>query len=245
MCGRMTLTRSPQEIAAFFELEPALATLAGPDGRPLEPRYNIAPSQAVLTVGPDAAGRRAFAWKTWGLVPAWAGDPAIGGRLFNARAETVETKPSFRSAFKRRRCLVVADGFYEWNARSRGHRPFWLHPREGALLAFAGLFERWSLEQGPVIDSCTILTTEANSDLSAIHHRMPIVLPRTDWSAWLEPTTRVDALKALLVAAPAGTLEAREVSRFVNTPQNDDPRCLEAAAAPAPEQGIFRLDGGG
>ena len=243
MCGRMTLTRSPQEIAAFLGLDPALAALTEPDGQPLRPRFNLAPSQPVLTLAPDEAGRRALAWRSWGLVPAWAKDPSVGGRLFNARAESVEAKPSFRSAFKRRRCLVVADGFYEWNARSRGHRPFWLHAADGGLLAFAGLYESWSNERGPVIDSCTIVTTEASSDLSAIHHRMPVVLARERWSAWFDPDARVDALKALLVAAPAGMLAAREVTRFVNAPQNDDPRCPEPAV-PEAEQGVFRLDGG-
>lgn len=244
MCGRMTLTRSPQEIAAFFDLDPAQPGPAGPDGLPLRPRYNIAPSQPVLTLAADATGRRVFAWKIWGLVPAWASDPSIGGRLFNARAETVDAKPSFRSAFKRRRCLVVADGFYEWSPRSRGHRPFWLHPPDGSLLAFAGLHEHWSRESGPSIDSCTVLTTEAGPDLASIHHRMPVLLDPAARAAWLDPSTGAETLKTLLGPAPAGTLEAREVSRFVNEPRHDDPRCLEAAAAPTTEQGVFRLDGG-
>jgi putative SOS response-associated peptidase YedK len=244
MCGRMTLTRSPGEIAAFFDFldggASAEAALAGPDGRPWRPRYNIAPSQPVLTVLRGEAAPRAFAWKIWGLVPAWAKDPSMGGKLFNARSETVAEKPSFRSAFKRRRCLVVADGFYEWTPRNRGHRAHWLHPRAGALLAFAGLHEQWADERGPGIESCTVLTTDANRDLAGIHARMPVILPPGSWSAWLDPTSERDALQALLLPAPDGTLETRVVSSHVNDPRHDDPGCLEALVS----NGDFRLDGG-
>lgn len=242
MCGRMTLTRSPGEIAEFFDFLDggAGSVLAGPDGRPFRPRYNIAPSQSVLTVLRGEAAPRVFAWKIWGLVPAWAKDPALGGKLFNARSETVADKPSFRSAFKRRRCLVVADGFYEWTPRNRGHRAHWLHPRAGALLAFAGLHEQWAAEQGPVVDSCTVLTTEANGDLAGIHARMPVILPRDSWSAWLDPASEIEGLRDLLRPAPDGTLEARVVSSRVHDPRHDDPTCLEALAP----DGGFRLDGG-
>jgi len=164
----------------------------------------------------------------------------MGGKLFNARSETVADKPSFRSAFKRRRCLVVADGFYEWTPRNRGHRAHWLHPRAGALLAFAGLYEQWAVERGPVIDSCTVLTTEANGDLAGIHARMPVILAAGSWSAWLAPESEADALKSLLLPAPDGTLEARSVSSHVNDPRHDDPACLEGSL----EGGGFRLDGG-
>lgn len=244
MCGRMTLTRTPSEIAEFFRIEAeagrAPGVLAGPDGRPLQPRYNISPSQPVLTVLRDAQGTRRFAWKQWGLVPAWAKDPAMGGKLFNARSETVAEKPSFRSAFKRRRCLVVADGFYEWTPRPQGHRAHWLHPRSGGLLALAGLYERWDDERGPAVDSCTVLTTAANEDLAAIHARMPVLLPPADWPLWLDPASPSESLKALLVPAPGGTLAARVVSSHVNDPRHDDPGCLDDAAAAGP----FRLDGG-
>ena len=243
MCGRMTLTRSAEEIAQVFELASEPAALAEPDGLPLRPRYNIAPSQPVLTVVRSEGGVRGFAWKTWGLLPGWAPDPSIGSKLFNARGETVDAKPSFRSAFKRSRCLVVADGFYEWSARSRGHRPYWFHPREGGLLAFAGLHEHSSVGQGPAIDSCTVITTEANEDLAGVHARMPVVLSKVVWKDWLDPDSELDDLKRLLVPAPAGTLLALAVSRRVNEPRHDDPHCLD----PAPEEGAsgsFRLDGG-
>ncbi|MFO0687561.1 MAG: SOS response-associated peptidase [Myxococcota bacterium] len=227
MCGRMTLTRSPQEIAAWLALADP-AALQGPDGRALRPRFNIAPSQPVLTVVADARGDREPAWKRWGLVPGWARDPAIGHKLFNARGETVDEKPSFRSAFRRRRCLVVADGFYEWTARNRGHRAHWLHPRSGPLLAFAGLYEHWSSERDDPIESCTVITTEANPDVAPVHDRMPVVLPGESWPIWLGARSEPAALKALLAPAPVGTLAARPVSRHVNDPRHDDPACLEA-----------------
>lgn len=251
MCGRMTLTRSPAEIAEFFALagagsagrsegQASRAGPNGPDGGPLRPRYNVSPSQLVLTVVAGESAARAFAWKTWGLVPAWAKDASMGGKLFNARAETVAEKPSFRSAFKRRRCLVVADGFYEWTPRNRGHRAHWLHPRQAPLLAFAGLHERWSVERGPVIESCTVITTEANGDLAGIHGRMPVLLAAASWRVWLDPGSEPEALKALLVPAPDGTLESRVVGSHVNDPRHDDPACLEGASGDT----AFRLDGG-
>ena len=248
MCGRMTLTRSAAEIAQFFAHESSglpmtgsdeQVVLVGPDGRPIEPRYNIAPSQSVLTVVAGETGGRVFAWKVWGLVPGWAKDPSMGGKLFNARAETVAEKPSFRSAFKRRRCLVVADGFYEWTPRNRGHRAHWLHPRQGSLLAFAGLHEHGALEHGPVLDSCSVITTEANGDLAGIHARMPVVLPAAHWPAWLDPGSEPEGLKAFLVSAPDGTLETRVVGSRVNDPRHDDPACLAGRS----DDGVFRLDG--
>jgi putative SOS response-associated peptidase YedK len=241
MCGRMTLTRSAEEIARFFELAAERAALTSPDGRPLRPRFNIAPSQPVLTVLRNADGARGAAWKSWGLVPAWSRDPAIGSRLFNARAETVDVKPSFRAAFRKRRCLVAADGFYEWSARNRGHHPHWFHPRDEGLLAFAGLYESWAFEQGPSIESCTVITTEANADLAGIHARMPVLLARPSWESWLDPASDSAQLKALLLPAADGTLAARAVSRHVNDPRHDDPECLTPVAAnsePAPAAGV-------
>lgn len=230
MCGRMTLTRSAEEIARQFELD-ASAVAAGPDGRGLAPRYNLAPSARILTAVRDESGARRPAWKVWGLVPAWAREPSIGARLFNARAETVATKPSFRSAFRRRRCLVVADGFYEWTPRARGHRAYWLHPPDGGLLAFAGLFERWQVEGRDPLETCTVITTEAGPDLAALHHRMPVILSRETGAAWLDPMQTSERLQALLAPSPPGTLVARPVSAWVNDPRHDDPACLEAPLA--------------
>jgi len=247
MCGRMTLTRSGDEIADYFA--EAVACSAGsprdravsgvpqePDGSPLRRRFNLAPSQDALTLVPAPLGSgvvAAFAWKRWGLVPGWAKDPSIGARMFNARSETADTKPSFRAAWKRRRCLVAADGFYEWTPRNRGHQPFLFRPRRGALLAFAGLFEEWRGEGGECIESCTVLTTEANADLEGVHHRMPVILPPDQLAEWLEPSTPLDALKELVVSAPSGTLERTPVDRYVNDPRHDDERCLAPPARAA------------
>ncbi|MEZ4330610.1 MAG: SOS response-associated peptidase [Myxococcota bacterium] len=230
MCGRMTLTRSAEEIARCFALE-AAAIAAGPDGRGLAPRYNLAPSARVLTVVRDASGARRAVWKLWGLVPAWSKDPAVGAKRFNARAETVATKPSFRGAFRRHRCLVVADGFYEWTPRARGHRAYWLHPPDGGLLAFAGLHERWQGEGRDPLETCTVITTEAGPDLAELHHRMPVLLSREAGEAWLDPAQTPDGLQALLAPSPAGTLTARPVSPWVNDPRHDDPGCLDPPRA--------------
>ncbi|MBJ18014.1 MAG: hypothetical protein CL933_01190 [Deltaproteobacteria bacterium] len=238
MCGRMTLTRSGSEIALFFAEAMALAGGAGSgprevceeDEQSLRPRFNLAPSQDVLTLLPGAIGTRdavSFAWKRWGLVPSWAKDPTIGARMFNARVETADSKPSFRAAWKRRRCLVVADGFYEWSPKNRDHRPFHFRPSRGNLLGFAGLFETWGGEEGETIESCTVLTTEANADLVGVHHRMPVILDPERFAKWLDPEADPDALKALMLPAPAKTLRRRAVTRYVNDPRRDDARCLE------------------
>ncbi len=251
MCGRMTLTRSGSEIADYFALELAKDAVAELNGAPLRPRYNIAPSQQIATIAQLAAGGRAFGWKKWGLLPSWSVDPSIGGRLFNARSETADEKASFRAAWKRRRCLVVADGFYEWKSRGRGHQPYHFRSRDGALLGLAGLFEQWHGRDGEVIESCTVLTTEANADLEGIHHRMPVILDRACFDAWLDPVSDSAMLRAMMGPAPDGSLDRREVSRRVNSPRFDDPQCLlpepESERKPEPkvEQGeLFAPDGG-
>lgn len=229
MCGRMTLTRSGDEIATYFA-EAMANLLAGEgarevDGSPLRPRFNVSPSRDVLTLVPAEEGF-AFAWKRWGLIPSWAKDAAIGNLTFNARSETVAEKPSFRAAFKRRRCLVAADGFYEWTPKNRDHKPFHFTPVRTALLGFAGLHESWVGEGGEVIESATVLTTDANVDMEGVHHRMPVVLDPTDYARWIDPATDKDALRALLRPAVPGTLARRPVTRYVNDPRHDDPRCL-------------------
>lgn len=246
MCGRMTLTRSGAEIAAWFAeavaLEAGDAAVAGPLGGALRPRFNVAPSQDVLTIVPAEAGAR-FEWRRWGLLPSWAKDPSMGARLFNARSETVAEKPSFRAAFKRRRCLVAADGFYEWTPRNRGHRPFHFRGADGGLLAFAGLYEHWQGEGGEVVESCTVLTTDANADLEGVHHRMPVLLAPSDQARWIDPDAEREALQPLLRPAPPGRLARVPVTRWVNDPRHDDPRCLD----PEPEvrqPALFTLDGG-
>jgi putative SOS response-associated peptidase YedK len=227
MCGRFTLSAPSEEIATIFGVAEV------PD---LPPRYNVAPSQmvAAVRVGPES-GVREFILLHWGLVPAWARDPAIGNKLINARSETVAEKASFKGAFRSRRCLVLADGFYEWKRSDRGKQPFHVRMRDQRPFAFAGLWERWTRGDAP-IESCTILTTDANEAVGAIHRRMPVILHPTDWAAWLDPDNQdTDALQRMLRAFPAEGMSAQAVSTAVNTPRNDSPACVE----PVPSGDLF------
>jgi putative SOS response-associated peptidase YedK len=205
------------------------------------PRYNIAPTQLVAAVrvaaqaeaSPTrgAAAVRELALLHWGLIPFWAKDPKIGARMINARSETVAEKPSFRAAFRQRRCLVVADGFYEWQKTERGKQPFYIRLREGRTFAFAGLWERWKGPDEALIESCTLLTTQPNELIHALHNRMPVILHPRDYELWLDPgVQQAERLQPLLQAYPAGEMEAYPVSRLVNRPENDDPRCIEPLA---------------
>ena len=226
MCGRFTLSDPDADrLAAQFDLPAPPAAL--------RPRYNIAPTQEIAAVRLTAGGAgRELALLRWGLIPAWARDPGIGVRLINARAETAAEKPSFRAAFRRRRCLIVADGFYEWQKRPGGKRPYYVRLRGGRLFAFAGLWERWTGPDGGVIESCTLLTTTPNALLRPIHNRMPVILHPDDYALWLDPT--VDdrrRLQPLLRPYPAAEMEAYPVSRRVNAPRYDDPRCIEPLAS--------------
>jgi putative SOS response-associated peptidase YedK len=233
MCGRMTLTRSGSEIAEYFALEMDGDAVAEMDGSPLRPRHNVAPSQPVATIIRAADGGRELGWRQWGLIPSWSKSASMGGRLFNARSETASEKPSFRTAWKHRRCLVVADGFYEWTPRKRDHQPYHFRSRAGTLLAFAGLYEEWHGEGGEVIESCTVLTTEANADLEGVHHRMPVILAPQRFERWLDATSDPQELKAMMHSAPEGTLTRQAVGRGVNNPRNDGPSCLEPIALTA------------
>ena len=220
MCGRFTLTDPDQDLAVQFNL---------PDIPALEPRYNIAPTQQVAAVRVAAEGAvRELALLRWGLVPFWAKDPDIGARLINARAETVAEKPAFRDAFKRRRCLVVADGFYEWQKQEGRKQPFYIRLREGRPFAFAGLWERWRGPDESIVESCTLLTTGPNELMEPLHNRMPVILRPQDYTLWLDPgVQRADLLQPLLVPYPAEEMHAYPVSRRVNSPDNDDPQCIE------------------
>lgn len=215
MCGRYTLTINHTEIEQAFGFVLPFA---------LAPRYNIAPSQEVLTlVHQDGALRPMLA--RWGLIPFWARDPSIGSRTINARAETVAEKPAFRAAYRSRRCLVLADGWYEWQAAPGGKVPHWIHPPGGGLLAFAGLWERWAGPDGEVV-TCTMLTTEARGVVREIHSRMPVLLEGEGRMAWVDPGTPASDLASLLRPYD-GPLETRAVSQLVNSPRNDGPACLE------------------
>ncbi len=218
MCGRFTLATSP---AKLTELLPLF------DVPELPPRFNIAPSQPVAVARrlPDRA-RGEVVLLRWGLIPAWADDPAIGNRLINARAETVADKPSFRAAYRKRRCLVLADGFYEWQKTGARKQPVFIHRRDGGPFAFAGLWEHWERD-GRTIDSCTILTTAANELIRPLHDRMPVILQRGDYDRWLDPANQTAAgLEALLRPCPADLLGFHPVDARVNNPRHDAPDCI-------------------
>jgi putative SOS response-associated peptidase YedK len=233
MCGRMVLTRSAEEIAADFD------EFEGETGFEWPPRYNLAPSQDLLAIRADPEGRARFVQLRWGLIPSWAREASIGHRLINARSETVSEKPSFRSAFRSRRCLIPADGFYEWLRPASGDSrlrapsiPHFFRRRDGLGIMMAGLWETWAdRTTGECIDSCTILTTSANADVVEIHHRMPVLLKPNRWTEWLDPELK-DArqIEPMLAPAASGTLEHFAVGTQVNHPRHDAPDCIEPAA---------------
>lgn len=218
MCGRYLLSTPADAV---------LEVLGAVEGDAFAPRYNISPTQnaPIVRLGED---RRILAMARWGLVPSWAKDSSIGNRMINARSETVAQKSSFRSAFRARRCLVPADGFYEWQGEKGAKQPWRIAMAGGELFAMAGLWEPWEQGESPM-ESFTILTTEPNATCAAIHDRMPVILPRKTWDAWLDPASDRGALEALLVPF-AEAMETLAVSRHVNSPANDDPRCIEPAA---------------
>lgn len=219
MCGRFTLTADPNDLREAF---PWLNI-----PQPLQARYNIAPSQPVAVVAND--GKQTLDYFAWGLVPSWAKDPSIGSRMINARAETLVEKPSYRNAFRRRRCLIPADGFYEWMQQpgSKAKTPMLIRMQSGKPFAFGGLWELWNSPDGSQILSCAIITTAPNPLMAAIHNRMPLILPETAYDAWLDPgEARGDALQALLQPYPPQEMEAFPVSTLVNSPANDVPDCV-------------------
>lgn len=220
MCGRFALITPGEVLAEQFQLSevPALA-----------PRYNIAPTQPIAAVRLAREGiARELVLLRWGLIPSWAKDPGVGSRLINARSETVAEKPSFRSAFKSRRCLVPADGFYEWQRQERGRQPFFIRMREGTPFAIAGLWEHWQGPEGEVIESCTLLTTAANEVMRPLHDRMPVILNPKDYDLWLDPDVQKrEALSPLLRPYTAEAMVAYPVRPVVNSPANDSPLCIE------------------
>ncbi len=220
MCGRFTLTDPNVDLAVQFSL---------PQIPDMPPRYNIAPTQPVAAVRQAAADQaRELVMLHWGLIPFWAKDPKIGARLINARSETAADKPSFRTAFRRRRCLVLADGFYEWQKQNGTKQPFFIHLRDARPFAFAGLWERWEGPDSDLIESCTLLTTEPNDLLRLVHNRMPVILHPDDYALWLDPTVqKPELLQPLLRPFPPQEMEAYAVSRFVNSPDNDTATCIE------------------
>lgn len=219
MCGRFTLTADPNDLREAF---PWLNI-----PRPVEPRYNIAPSQPVAVVAND--GKNTLDYFVWGLIPSWAKDPAIGSRMINARSETLIEKPSFRNAFRRRRCLILADGFYEWKASEgkKSKTPMYIQLTDGKPFALAGLWEIWNAPDASRILSCTIITTQPNSFLKDIHDRMPVILPESAYQTWLDPKELNPAsLQPLLQPYPAEMMSAYEVSTLVNSPANEVKECI-------------------
>jgi putative SOS response-associated peptidase YedK len=219
MCGRFTLFEPDKILAREFGVS---------DFPPRSPRYNIAPSQPVAAVRAAPAGTgRELALLRWGLIPSWSKDPAIGNRLINARAETAREKPSFRNAFRRHRCLIPANGFYEWQRRERGKQPYFVRMRDERLFAFAGLWDRWETPGKDVIETCTILTTTANAILAPIHDRMPVILPAGEYDRWLDPSLKdPGSLAPLLVPFPPEEMFAFPVRPRVNAPSTDDEGCI-------------------
>jgi putative SOS response-associated peptidase YedK len=218
MCGRFTLKTKPDELSKLFPLLFDKIELP-----PLEPRYNVAPTQNVLAVRLHPATKQPEAVNLrWGLLPSWAKDFRIGSQLINARVETVQTKPAFRSAFKDRHCLILADGFYQWHATgAKQKQPYYIHLPEGQPFAFAGLWERWG-EGDAKIETCTILTTEAQGTIKSLHNRMPVTVAPEKYSAWLAAISA----SALLPPCHASEWIATPVSTRVNSPRNNDPACI-------------------
>ncbi|MCF8475531.1 MAG: SOS response-associated peptidase [Pseudolabrys sp.] len=234
MCGRYTLTSSPQMIQALFQY------IEQPN---FPARYNIAPTQPIAIVR-LIDGKRQFALVRWGLLPSWAKDPKAFSLLINARGESAAEKPSFRAAMKRRRCLIPADGFYEWKAAGARKQPFFIHAKSGAPLAFAGLWETWTGPNGEELDTAAIVTTDANRSLRDIHDRMPVIVPPEAFDQWLgagvlasgaDAKSDLENAVALIKPAPDELLEAYPVSSDVNRVANDNPNLLalfDASAAP-------------
>jgi putative SOS response-associated peptidase YedK len=221
MCGRYTLTAPAESLAEEFGFKDSSVELTQ--------SYNVAPTQGVAAVLEEGGVRRLELLR-WGLIPPWADDPQIGSRMINARSETAPEKPSFRRAFRERRCLIPADGFYEWQRTNGAKQPFYIHMEDGRPFAFAGLWESWGRGGEGEIRTCTILTTGANAVVGEIHKRMPVILAPDAYDVWLDPSSERDELTGLLAPYPEDEMEAYPVSRFVNSPSNNDPRCVEPAA---------------
>jgi len=217
MCGRYNLVTDAQALIDFFQVANRID---------IQPRYNIAPSQDIVVVR-QQQDERQLACLYWGLIPFWARERTIGKHTINARAETVAEKPAFRAAFRRRRCLVPATGFYEWKRENGRKQPYNIHAADGGLFAFAGLWEQWKPDEKTVIQSCTIIVTQANEAVAPIHDRMPVILPVESYQAWLDPGNEdLALLKTMLKPCPSSWISVYPVSTRVNSPYNDDAACI-------------------
>lgn len=214
MCGRFALAATGEEVAEHYQLSEVPFVV---------PRYNIAPTQPVAAVRLNEAGQREMTFFQWGLIPSWAKDPSMGSKMINARSETAGEKPAFRAAFKRRRCLLPATGFFEWQAADGRKVPMYIHAAEGGIFSLAGLWEIWQPADGGVLETCTILTTSPNALMEPIHNRMPVIVDPADYGMWLAPDTPLDQLIHLLRPFDTAPLAVYPVSTAVNKPQNDTP----------------------
>jgi len=217
MCGRFTLTKDVADFATQLGLEY--------DPAKHNPRFNICPSQPVIVILNDE-GQPEITTAKWGLIPSWSKDPAIGNKLANARAEGITEKPSFRTPFKRKRCLVLSDGFYEWR-QTKPKAPFYFRMKNKAVFAFAGLWDAWRDPSGEEMRTCCLITTTPNSVVAKVHHRMPVILEETNYRLWLsEEEQSVEQLLKLLQPYPAEKMEGYEISTYVNKPENSGPQCI-------------------
>jgi putative SOS response-associated peptidase YedK len=231
VCGRFTLRR-PELVQEHFELAQAPELAA---------RFNAAPGQSIATIDRHSDGSaRALRMRNWGLVPPWAESPTIGSRMINARSETLHERPAFRSAYQRHRCLIPADGFYEWDAQVKPPQPHWIRKRDESLFAFAGIFEHWRDAAGSGFDSCAIVTTSAQGALRELHERAPVILAPGDYELWLDPRLRAsDELAALLAPGLSPELLFSPVARALNDVRVDDPSCLAPAPREARQASLF------
>lgn len=225
MCGRYVLKAALPDIARMLGMDVDLD---------LEASYNIAPTRAVPACRMEVAGEKQLLLMHWGLIPHWAKRPDTSYRMINARAETVAEKPAFRNAFRHRRCLIPADGYYEWKALVHGKQPYYFSMKDGRPFCFAGLWERWQPEDGEARESCTIITTGANALGAEIHHRMPVILPADDYDRWLDPRIQqADEMLALLQPYPPQAMRVYPVSTLVNNARVDEARCITPLVDPA------------
>jgi len=214
MCGRFTLKTDADDIRKRFHLEKVPS---------LKARYNIAPSQEIAVIRNEA---KELELLTWGLIPRWAKDSKMA--FINARSETASEKPAFRSAFKKHRCLILTDGFYEWKKEGDKKIPYFIYLKSDEPFAFAGLWEHWTTAEGEVLETACILTTDANSFMKKLHHRMPVILPEKSFKNWLDPENQdKEKISALLKPFDPKLMEAYAVSPFVNKPTNSGPKCIE------------------
>jgi putative SOS response-associated peptidase YedK len=232
MCGRYRLSRRKEVLAEYFGADFSEMNWAG--------RHNIAPTQQVPVVRRDEQGTLGACLMRWGLIPSWAPDPSAGGRTINARAETAASKPSFREPLQRKRCLIPADAFYEWKRVGKAKQPFCFEVGDGAIFAFAGLWDSWRGPDGQSVESCTILTTTPNELLADVHDRMPVILARERRDSWLDPFMRdAAAAVALLKPLEAHLMRRYAVSTRVNSVANDDPDCSAPVELPKAAATLF------